>query len=72
VFAQLVGAATPPEAITCLATAREALLAGDHSVIGVDDAHLLNQLSATQQGGLASPNWKQVVQYSGGPAPRRG
>jgi hypothetical protein len=39
-----------------LATARGPLLSGDHSVIGVDDAHLLDHLSATQHGGLASPN----------------
>jgi DNA-binding NarL/FixJ family response regulator len=47
VFAPLVGAATSRDPITSLATAREALLSGDHSVIGVDDAHLLDQLSAT-------------------------
>src|SRR4029077_9980583 len=37
VFAPLVGAATAPDPITFLAIAREALLSGDHSVIGVDD-----------------------------------
>jgi DNA-binding NarL/FixJ family response regulator len=47
VFAPLVGAATPQDPIAFLAAAREALLSGGHSVIGVDDAHLLDQLSAT-------------------------
>ncbi len=44
----LLCGATSRDPITSLATAREALLSGDHSVIGVDDAHLLNQLSAAQ------------------------
>src|ERR1700758_390381 len=61
VFAPLVGAATPPDPISCLATAREALLAGDHSVIGVDDAHLLDQLSATLLHQLALNGSMRIV-----------
>jgi DNA-binding NarL/FixJ family response regulator len=61
VFAPLVGAATPPDPITCLATAREALLSGDHSVIGVDDAHLLDQLSATLLHQLALDGSMRIV-----------
>lgn len=61
VFAPLVGAATPPEPITCMATAREALLAGDHPVIGVDDAHLLDQLSATLLHQLALDGSVRIV-----------
>ena len=61
VFAPLVGAATPPDPISCLATAREALLAGDHSVIGVDDAHLLDQLSATLLHQLALDGSMRIV-----------
>jgi DNA-binding CsgD family transcriptional regulator len=47
VFAPLVGAATSPDPTAFLATAREALLSAGPSIIGVDDAHLLDQLSAT-------------------------
>ena len=61
VFAPLVGAATPPDPITCLATAREALLAGNHSIIGVDDAHLLDQLSATLLHQLALDGSMRIV-----------
>ena len=61
VFASLVGADTSPDPITCLATAREALLSGDHSVIGVDDAHLLDQLSATLLHQLALDGSMRIV-----------
>jgi DNA-binding NarL/FixJ family response regulator len=61
VFAPLVGADTSPDPITCLATAREALLSGDHSVIGVDDAHLLDQLSATLLHQLALDGSMRIV-----------
>jgi len=47
VFAPLVSAATSRDPTAFLATAREALLSRGPSVIGVDDAHLLDQLSAT-------------------------
>jgi DNA-binding NarL/FixJ family response regulator len=61
VFAPLVGAATSPDPTTFLATAREALLSGDHSVIGVDDAHLLDQLSATLLHQLALDGSMRIV-----------
>ena len=61
VFAPLVGAATSRDPITFLATAREALLSGDHSVIGVDDAHLLDQLSATLLHQLALDGSMRIV-----------
>lgn len=47
VFAHLVGPATSSDPVTYLAAARESLLADGHLVIGVDDAHLLDELSAT-------------------------
>ena len=47
VFARLVGAATSPDPVAFLAAARETIISEGYSVIGVDDAHLLDQLSAT-------------------------
>ena len=47
VFAHLVGPATSSDPVTYLAAARESLLSNGHPVIGVDDAHLLDELSAT-------------------------
>ncbi|NED60547.1 AAA family ATPase, partial [Streptomyces sp. SID10244] len=47
VFAHLVGPATTSDPVTYLAAARESLLADGNVVIGVDDAHLLDELSAT-------------------------
>ncbi|GAC67527.1 helix-turn-helix transcriptional regulator [Gordonia soli] len=47
VFAHLVGPATTSDPVTYLAAARESLLADGHVIIGVDDAHLLDELSAT-------------------------
>ncbi len=50
VFAHLVGASTSRDPVAFLSAARQALLDDGHSgdvVIGVDDAHLLDQLSAT-------------------------
>ena len=47
VFAPLVGTATSRDPIAVLAAARQALLSAGVSVLGVDDAHLLDQLSAT-------------------------
>jgi DNA-binding NarL/FixJ family response regulator len=61
VFAPLVGTATPPHPIACLATARETLLSEDHSVIAVDDAHLLDQLSATLLHQLALDGSMRIV-----------
>jgi DNA-binding CsgD family transcriptional regulator len=61
VFAPLVGAATSRDPTAFLATAREALLSGGHSVIGVDDAHLLDQLSATLLHQLALDGSVRIV-----------
>jgi predicted ATPase len=47
VFAHLVGPSTSRDPTTLLATARESLVAQENTVVGVDDAHLLDQLSAT-------------------------
>ena len=47
VFAHLVGPATSRDPIAFLAAARQTIHADEHSIIGVDDAHLLDQLSAT-------------------------
>ena len=47
VFAHMVGVYTAHDPVTFMAAAREALLADGETIIGVDDAHLLDQLSAT-------------------------
>lgn len=47
VFAHMVGVYTAHDPVTFMAAAREALLADGPAIIGVDDAHLLDQLSAT-------------------------
>jgi DNA-binding CsgD family transcriptional regulator len=47
VFAHLVGSATSRDPMAFLAAAREALLAEKDSIVGVDDAHMLDELSAT-------------------------
>ena len=47
VFAHFVGPATSRDPIAFLAAARETIHADEHSIIGIDDAHLLDQLSAT-------------------------
>lgn len=47
VFAHLVGQSTSSDPVTYLAAARESLLSDGNVVIGVDDAHLLDELSAT-------------------------
>ncbi|RDI63290.1 ATP/maltotriose-dependent transcriptional regulator MalT [Nocardia pseudobrasiliensis] len=47
VFAHMVGVYTAHDPVTFMAAAREALLADGDTIIGVDDAHLLDQLSAT-------------------------
>jgi DNA-binding CsgD family transcriptional regulator len=61
VFAHFVGSATSRDPMAFLAAAREALLAGDNSVIGVDDAHLLDQLSATLLHQLALDGSVRIV-----------
>ena len=47
VFAHLAGSARSRDPVGVLAAARETILAEGRAVIGVDDAHLLDQLSAT-------------------------
>lgn len=61
VFAHLVGAATSRDPVAFLAAARETILAEGHSVIGVDDAHLLDQLSATLLHQLALDGSVRIV-----------
>ena len=61
VFAHLVGSATSRDPMAFLAAAREAILAEEHSVIGVDDAHLLDQLSATLLHQLAIDGSVRIV-----------
>lgn len=61
VFAHLVGSATSRDPVTFLSAARETILAEGHSVIGVDDAHLLDQLSATLLHQLALDGTVRIV-----------
>ena len=61
VFAHLVGSAAARDPMAFLAAAREAILAEEHSVIGVDDAHMLDQLSATLLHQLAIEGSVRIV-----------
>ena len=61
VFAHFVGSATSRDPMAFLAAAREAILAQQRCVIGVDDAHLLDQLSATLLHQLALDRSVQIV-----------
>ncbi len=61
VFAHLVGSAVSRDPMAFLAAAREAILAEEHSVIGVDDAHMLDQLSATLLHQLAIEGSARIV-----------
>lgn len=61
VFAHLVGTATSRDPVAFLSAARESILAEGHSVIGVDDAHLLDQLSATLLHQLAMDGSVRIV-----------
>ncbi|MDT5050845.1 MAG: hypothetical protein QOG75_6764, partial [Mycobacterium sp.] len=71
VFAHLVGPATSRDPIAFLAAARETIHADEHSIIGVDDAHLLDQLSATLLHQLALEDSVRMVATvrSGEPVP---
>ncbi len=60
-FAHLVGAATSRDPVAFLSAARETIIAEGHSVIGVDDAHLLDQLSATLLHQLALDGTVRIV-----------
>jgi len=61
VFAQFVGTATSRDPVAFLSAARESIIAEGHSVIGVDDAHLLDQLSATLLHQLALDGSVRIV-----------
>jgi len=61
VFAHLVGAATSRDPVAFLSAARETIVSEGHSVIGVDDAHLLDQLSATLLHQLALDGSVRIV-----------
>jgi DNA-binding CsgD family transcriptional regulator len=61
VFAHLVGAATSRDPVAFLSAARETIITEGHSVIGVDDAHLLDQLSATLLHQLALDGSVRIV-----------
>ena len=47
VFAPRVSPSASRDPVAMIASARESILAGENTVIGIDDAHLLDQLSAT-------------------------
>ena len=61
VFAHLVGTATSRDPVAFLSAARESILAEGHTVIGVDDAHLLDELSATLLHQLALDGSVRIV-----------
>ncbi|AXK87378.1 helix-turn-helix transcriptional regulator [Nocardia farcinica] len=71
VFAHMVGVYTAHDPVTFMSAAREALLADGATIIGVDDAHLLDQLSATLLLQLAIDKAAHVVATvrSGVPVP---
>ena len=47
VFAHLVGPSASSDPVAYLSAARQSLLSDGQTIIGVDDAHLLDELSAT-------------------------
>jgi DNA-binding NarL/FixJ family response regulator len=61
VFAHLVGPAASRDPIAGLAAARETICSAEHSIIGVDDAHLLDHLSATLVHQLALEGSVRIV-----------
>jgi len=61
VFAHLVGTATASDPVAFLAAARESILTEGHSIIGVDDSHLLDHLSATLLHQLALDGSVRIV-----------
>lgn len=60
-FLQWVGSSGARDPIALLAAARENLLAGAEPVVGVDDAHLLDQLSATLLHHIAAERAGRIV-----------
>jgi DNA-binding CsgD family transcriptional regulator len=61
VFAHLVGPAASRDPIAGLAAARETIQSAEYSIIGVDDAHLLDHLSATLVHQLALDGSVRIV-----------
>jgi hypothetical protein len=61
VFAHLVGQGTSRDPIAFMAAARETLCSGENSMLGVDDAHLLDHLSATLLHQLALEGSTRIV-----------
>jgi len=70
-FASLVDPSTTRDAVTLVASARESLLRQGDIVLGVDDAHLLDQLSATLLQQLAIDRAVRIIATirSGEPVP---
>ena len=60
-FAHTIGAATLRDPVSFLSAARDSLLAEGPLVLGVDDAHLLDQLSATLLHQLAIDRAARIV-----------
>ena len=60
-FAHLVGPATSRDPMAFLAAALETIRSGEDSIIGVDDAHLLDPLSATLLHQLALEGSARIV-----------
>jgi DNA-binding NarL/FixJ family response regulator len=61
VFAHLVGSSSSRDPTALLATARETLVAQENTVVGVDDAHLLDELSATLLHQIAVDNAGRIL-----------
>lgn len=70
-FAQWVGASGSRDPIALLSSARETILAEENTIVGVDDAHLLDHLSATLLHQIASDRAGRIVATvrSGEPVP---
>jgi DNA-binding NarL/FixJ family response regulator len=71
VFAPSVSPSVSRDPVALMASARESLLAGENPVVGVDDAHLLDQLSATLLQQIAVDRAGHIVAIvrSGEPVP---
>jgi DNA-binding CsgD family transcriptional regulator len=70
-FAHLIGSSTTRDPIGLLASARDSLVAQGNTVVGVDDAHLLDELSATLLHQVAMDRAARIVATirSGEPVP---
>ena len=71
VFAQWVPSSASRDPVTLITSTRESILAQDDTVIGVDDAHLLDHLSATLLHQIAVDRAARIVATvrSGEPVP---